>query len=182
MEWLDKIPQWIKIPLKILLPSLTIFSGVIMFSNERFLKKLYLLQFREDNGFIFGLLFTISISLIIVYVLFFILKKIIKELEIFRTERNYYRLFSNLADIYKKTLIDIYKSPTRSMHLELNDSVTSYLEGIRAIGRSNLSIRYTIFDYYLQPWAEKCIDKFRTNIEKELKKLMRKVNKIKNKT
>ena len=182
MEWLNKIPEWIKIPLEILLPGITIFSGVIMFSSDKLLEKLYLLQFRENNGFIFGLLFTICSSLIIVYILFFLLKKAIKIHERLSLEKKHYKKFTNLADVYKKTLILMYKSTTRSMKMDMNNSVTSYLEGIHAIGRSSISVRLTIFDYYLQPWVEKCIVRLCNETEDEIVKNKNKVQKLSNQT
>lgn len=182
MEWLNKILQWLKIPLKILLPGITIFSGIIMFSDDKLLEKLYLLEFRGKNGFIFGILFTICISLIIVYILWYLFKIIIKKYEVFKCERNYYKMFTNLADVYKRTLIVMYKSPTHSIKMDLNNSVASYLERIHAIGRSEFSVRSTVFDYYLQPWVEQCIIKLCDEIEVNIRKYKNKVRKLSNQT
>ena len=182
MEWLSKLPQWVKIPLKIFLPGMTIFSGLIMFSNDNLLEKLYLLEFRENNGFVFGLLFTICISLIIVYIIYFVYKKMNKVCDSFFLERKYYKLFNDLADVYKKQLILMYKSPTHSLKMDMNNSVTSYLEAIHAIGRSNISVMHTMFDYYLQPWVEKSIQRLCNEIDNKIIKARKKARKLCNET
>ena len=51
MDWLDKIPKWIQIPLKVLLPALCIFSGFIMFASDGLIDKLYLHLIRDYQLF-----------------------------------------------------------------------------------------------------------------------------------
>ena len=175
MEWLNKIPQWIQIPLKILLPSLAIFSGFIMFASENLLKTLYLLQFREENGFAFGLIFVICASLIICYIGGFIITRIIDLYQGSVLKKKQYKLFINLADVYKQTLVAMYKSPTHSLKMEVSNSVAAYLEAIHAIGRSSVSSMGMIFDFYLQPWVVKSIEKMCVEIEEEIVKLKKKL-------
>ena len=81
MEWLDKIIGWLKIPLKILLPGLCIFSGFIMFASDNLIDKLYLKEFRQQTGFAFGLIFVITLSLMLVYIIVFASKPYINKLK-----------------------------------------------------------------------------------------------------
>ena len=53
MEWLNKIPNWIRIPIKILLPALTIFSGILLFSGDNVIEALYMSDFKEKKWFFF---------------------------------------------------------------------------------------------------------------------------------
>lgn len=175
MDWLNKIPQWIQIPLKILLPSLAIFSGFIMFSTNELLGTLYLLQFREENGFAFGLIFVICVSLIVCYIGGFIITKIMDLYRGIILKKKQYKLFINLADVYKQTLVEMYKSPTHSLKMEVSNSVAAYLEAIHAIGRSSISSLGMIFDFYLQPWVVKSIEKMCVEIEEEIAKLKKKL-------
>lgn len=46
-EWLNKIPNWIRIPIKVLLPALTIFSGILLFSGDNEIEALYMLDFKK---------------------------------------------------------------------------------------------------------------------------------------
>ena len=80
MEWLDKIPKWIQIPLKILLPALCIFSGFLLLISDNLAEKLYLKEFRQQSGFAFGLIFTITLTLILVYIIFFASKPAIEKI------------------------------------------------------------------------------------------------------
>lgn len=175
MEWLNKIPQWIQIPLKILLPSLAIFSGFIMFASENLLKTLYLLQFREENGFAFGLIFVICASLIFCYIGGFLITKLVDTYQRIILKRKQYKLFINLDDVYKQTLVEMYKSPTRSLKMSVSNSVATYLEAIHAIGRSSISSMGVVFDFYLQPWVVKCIEKMCVEMEEEIGKLKKKL-------
>lgn len=179
MDWLNKIPQWIQIPLKILLPSLAIFSGFIMFANEKLLGMLYLLEFREENGFAFGLTFVVCSSLIICYVGMFLITKLVDAHQGFILKKKQYKLFINLDDVYKQTLVEMYKSPTRSIRMEVSNSVAAYLEAIHAIGRSSISSMGIVFDFYLQPWVVKSIEKMCREIENEIKDLNKKLEKEK---
>lgn len=47
MDWLAKIPNWIKIPVKILLPALAIFSGFIVLASDNVLQYLNLLELKK---------------------------------------------------------------------------------------------------------------------------------------
>lgn len=178
MDWLSKIPQWIQIPLKILLPSLTIFSGFIMFSSEAVLEKLYLLQFRETSGFALGLLFVISFSLIICYIGSFLILRLSFLYKAKLKKKREYKLFMSLADVYKKTLIEMYKSPTHSLRMEISNSVADYLQSIRAISRSSVSTVGVIFDFYLLPWVEDSIKKMCSDINLDIYKLKVKLKQV----
>ena len=75
MEWLNKIPNWIKIPVKVLLPALTIFSGLLLFLGDNAIEALHMTKFREESGFSFGLIFIITLSLELVYAFYYFLDK-----------------------------------------------------------------------------------------------------------
>ena len=72
MEWLNKIPNWIRIPIKVLLPALTIFSGIMLFSGDNVIEALYMSDFKEKNGSSLGLIFIITLSLEIVYAFYYL--------------------------------------------------------------------------------------------------------------
>lgn len=75
MEWFNKFISILKIPLKILLPSLWIFSFGILFMPAQILEKINLYEWSKKNGFMFGLIFAVTTSLIIVYIITYLLKK-----------------------------------------------------------------------------------------------------------
>lgn len=174
MDWLDKIPKWIQIPLKILLPALCIFSGFLLLISDNFAEKLYLKEFRQQNGFAFGLIFTITLTLILVYIIFFASKPLIEKVKNYLVKKRLINKFKNLEAVYKSALYEMYRTPTHSIRMEISNSVATYLLGIHAINRSVVSTMGYVFEFFLQPWviwgieeeigdAEKVIRKFEKN-------------------
>lgn len=177
MDWLDKIPKWIKIPLKILLPALCIFSGFLLLISDGLAEKLYLKEFRQQSGFAFGLIFTITLSLILVYIIFFASKPLIEKTKNYLVKKRLISKFKNLEAVYKSALYEMYRTPTHSIRMEISNSVATYLLGIHAIDRSVVSTIGYVFDFFLQPWviwaieseiedAEKVVRKFEKNKQK----------------
>lgn len=78
METISKIMSLMKIPIKVLLPTLCIFSGFAIFATDEILKRLNLFEWCNKNGFVLGLIFLITICLIFVYSIYYI-KNIIKK-------------------------------------------------------------------------------------------------------
>ncbi len=180
MNWLDKIPKWIQIPLKILLPALCLFSGFLLLISDNFAEKLYLKEFRQANGFAFGLIFTITLTLILVYVIFFASKPLIEKFKNYLIKKRLINKFKNLETVYKSVLYQMYRTPTHSIRMEISNSVATYLLGIHAIDRSVVSTVGYVFEFFLQPWiiwgieseiadAKKIIRKF----EKDKQKLQK---------
>ena len=76
MEWLSKLVNVLKIPLKILLPAAWLFSGLMTLLPAEVLEKFSLLDWKNENGFVFGLLFLITSCLIAIYVIYFAKEKL----------------------------------------------------------------------------------------------------------
>lgn len=170
MDWLNKIPNWIKIPIKILLPALAIFSGFIILASDELLKSLNLFEFEQQSGFIFAIIFLACVSLILCYIISYIIDIFVKYIKTYLIKKRMYNKFNDLPDVYKNTLIQIYRQPSKSLKMEASNSVAAYLTEIRAIDRSSLSEFGYVFDYFLQPWVimsiERLIDEIRTHIKK----------------
>ena len=92
-----------------------------------------------------------------------------------------YKKFNNMPDIYKNALIQIYRQPTKSLKMEMSNSVAAYLTAIRAIDRSALSDRGYVFDYFLQPWVVMSIERLIKENKKYITKLERAIPKMKDK-
>lgn len=72
---LSKLISVLKIPLKIIIPAACLFCGFILYANEEVLNKLNLSEFSEEKGFVIGIVFVISICLLLVYSIDFLFKK-----------------------------------------------------------------------------------------------------------
>lgn len=180
MDWLAKIPNWIKIPVKILLPALAIFSGFIVLASDNVLQYLNLLEFEKKNGFAFSIIFLICVSLIICYIGSYVIDIIAKQLKKYIFKRNKYKQFNDLPDIYKNTLIQIYRQPTKSMKMDMSSSISGYLMGIKAIGTSGISEFGCVFDCYLQPWVVMCVEMLIKENKKYINIMEKLLPKIKN--
>ena len=179
MDWLSKIPNWVKIPIKILLPALAIFSGFIVLASDNVLEYLNLLEFEQRNGFAFAIVFLICVSLIVCYIASYLVDIFVKQIKAVLLKEKMYKKFNNLQDVYKNTLIQIYRQPTKSLKMEMSNSVAAYLTAIRAIDRSELSDIGYIFDYFLQPWVVMSIERLIEENKKYIKKLEKAIPKIK---
>ncbi len=69
----------LKLPMKIMV-ALSIGSGIILFSSDKVIEKIYMLKFREDFGFIIGLLFVISSAIVLCNLAVFTVKKIVDKM------------------------------------------------------------------------------------------------------
>lgn len=179
MDWLSKIPNWVKIPIKILLPALAIFSGFIVLASDNVLEYLNLLEFEQRYGFAFAIVFLICVSLIVCYIASYLVDIFVKQIKAVLLKEKMYKKFNNLQDVYKNTLIQIYRQPTKSLKMEMSNSVAAYLTAIRAIDRSELSDMGYIFDYFLQPWVVMSIERLIEENKKYIKKLEKAIPKIK---
>ena len=182
MEWLSKIPIWIKIPIKVLLPALAIFSGFIVLASDGVLEYLNLLEFEQQNGFAFAIVFLVCVSLIICYIASNIVDMAVKKIKAYLLKERMYKKFNNMPDVYKNALIQIYRQPTKSLKMEMSNSVAAYLTAVRAIDRSELSDMGYIFDYFLQPWVVMCIERLIKEDRKYIAKLERAIIKTKDQT
>lgn len=171
-EWIAKLPIWVKIPLRIFLPALCIFSGFLLLISDELADKLYLKEFRQESGFAFGIIFIITLSLILVYIIFFASKPAFENVKNYFTKRAMIKKFINLEDIYKQALYEMYKSPTHSMKMDISNAVASYLVNIYAVNCAKVSVQGYLFDFYIQPWAI-------WGIEYEIKQSQKVINRFK---
>ncbi len=142
---------------------------------------LNLLEFEQKNGFAFAIVFLICVSLILCYIVSYLVDIFVKQIKAVLLKEKMYKKFNNLQDVYKNTLIQIYRQPTKSLKMEMSNSVAAYLTAIRAIDRSELSDMGYIFDYFLQPWVVMSIERLIEENKKYIKKLEKAIPKIKDK-
>lgn len=180
MDWLSKIPNWIKIPIKVLLPSLTLFSGIIMLSSDEFLAKLYLLGMRQEKGFIFGIMFVICLSLEFSYLAVFITEKIINQIRLYKLKKAREKQIGALSPKAYSILLTMYKSNSRVLELEYSDANTAFLVSQHMIVSSQMSTFGTFFSFTLQPWVVEFFDNKVAEYKMLLKRTEKKLLKAKN--
>ena len=176
MEWLNKIPNWIKIPVKVLLPALTIFSGILLFLGDNAIEVLHMTKFREESGFSLGLIFIITLSLEIVYIFYYFLDKYKVSTIAKRTAKQL--LAGNNMEFW--LLAALYNEPKKSALFPMNDGLIARLEGKCFISKFTQTVDYTMrITYFMQPFVERAFDYIFEKYSNENQSLKHKIEKCK---
>lgn len=184
MEWFTKAISALKIPLRILLPALWLFSGTLTLLNEEILNRLSLLEWKTENGFILGLIFTITSCLIIVYFLNFTVKKASHLIHKITSNRKSMKQIFRLSDAERSIIFGLYNSPGYSHAVDYNEPIIQGLlsRGYIYTGRTQL-VRTTAFSNQLpirvtlQPFVYQALDYYKPKLENEMHKHQAKAGK-----
>lgn len=175
------IPDWLKIPLKILLPALWIFSGTMILLPDEWLQKLYLLEWAQKNGFAFGIIFVVVSCLLLVYLVFYAAKKVSSLYYKLTFKRRTFKNITNMSDIQQAIIYKLYNSPGFTAQLDFNQPVVQGLLGLNYIfmGGQQQVTMYRLSNsipalFTLQPFVYQALDYYRPKVEKKIEKLERK--------
>lgn len=156
--------EFLKLPPNIL-AAICLVSGIVLFIPDKFAKKIYMLEFRNNYGFIVSLVFLISFSILIILFATIIQKYGLKK---FRNRK--------LMNIRKKYLLDadktklkiiknFIKNDTHTLKLNQNDGLTQefLFYGMISMAGNTQAVDFgcdnEIYLYYfLQPWVIKLIN------------------------
>lgn len=187
MEWLTKILDIVKIPLKVLLPAVWLFSGALMLLSDNVLEKLYLLEWKSEHGFALGLVFVISSCIIVVYVAYFLKSKIVKLYTAATLNRKTIDRIKKKSIPEQAILLKLYHSPALTCLLDYSQPVVQGLLSQKYIfaGGSQL-VSYDAWSdtlpmkYTLQPYVYRALEWYKTELIKRISKLQSKIEKAKN--
>ena len=169
---------------KILLPALCLFSGFLLLISDNFAEKLYLKEFRQKNGFAFGLIFTITLTLILVYIIFFLSKPILKKYKEKLAERELRKNIEKLKGNEKFYVYALHNISTHAHLFPSNDPTINLLYQKGLVYTYNqqadiLTFGKLSFIYCLNPLAEEAITKIICKKADEIEKLSQKIIKVK---
>ena len=186
MEWLTKLISILKIPLIILLPSSWLFSGIMIFANDKFLKKLNVLSWSEENGFVFGLLFLITSCLIFAYIIRYAFKSIKSIIWKLSFKRKTMLCIFKLNPMESAIIIKLYNSIGHTHELDSTQPYVKALEykefifsggtQIVTLGQNNSMF----MKYMLQPFVSETLDYYKDKISKKIIRLEEKITKENN--
>lgn len=141
-----------------IMAALSLASSILLFSPKALLIQLYMIEFREKNGFIIGIVFVVSISILIVNLIY----KTSKSISNAKVEKNFYdtaeerlKKFNN----YQKAIIyALFMQDNRTLPLPLHDGAVAELEQKYVIGKATSQyivndLNNASFPYLLQPWV-----------------------------
>lgn len=178
------VPEWLKIPLHILLPSLWIFGCLVLFLPDTILEKINILSWRNENGFWIGVGFLIVTCLLIIYVVYFCITLIRNVfLNITRNRRTINKI-SRMNDMEQAIIFHMYNKSGYTMELDYNDPITKgLLERNYIYTGNNQIISMDVFTNALpikatlQPFVYQAIDALKPKMKKEIKKQESKIKK-----
>lgn len=183
MESISKVLSIIKIPLKVLLPAVWLFSGILLFLNDKMLNKLHLYDWSQNNGFLLGLSFIITTCLIVVYTFYYVFEKVKNFINQKNENKNFLKAILSLNDKEKRILIYLYEQDGYTGNINYADPLIKGLVARSMIFMGNnafASVGWNgevITKGTLQPfvwktfkWAEESIDDEISKLEKKNKK------------
>ncbi|MBE7015171.1 MAG: hypothetical protein E7419_08275 [Ruminococcaceae bacterium] len=186
MEWISNIIKFLKLPIKIILPTAWIFSCSLIFLEEKLLKKIGVLEWKNENGFVIGIIFLITSCLIIIYIAYFIKEKFSNLCFRLSRDRRTFKIFMDMNDTEQAIIIKMYNSQGYTTTLDYSQPLTQGLLArgfIYAGGQQLVSIdirtntiptRFT-----LQPFVYKALDNYKPKLDNLIKKLTKKLSKAK---
>ena len=184
MEVKFNIRDWIKIPLKILIPGAFLLSASLVFLPSNILSRLYLLDWRNEYGFYIGLTFLASTTLIIIYILYYFIA-IISD----KFFKNWYTLrkIQELNDAELSVIFGLIHSDGYTAKLDLNQPIIKGLlvRSYIYAGRSQLVTAnpYTNslpINCTLQPYVYQALTYGERKLKKRLKKMEKRIQNAKN--
>lgn len=185
MNW-DKILSVLKIPLKVLLPAVCLVSGFFVFANEDILVSLEMLQWKQENSFLFGLLFLLSACFILVYIFWFVVEKVSKAIRQLTLPRRTAKSFMKMSAPEISIILGLYKSPNHTHYLDFNEPIVQgllskeyiYMGSRQEVIPSNNHQMLTKFT--LQPFVYQTMDYLVKKLWSEINKTENKLKKTKN--
>lgn len=158
-----ELKELLTLPPKIL-AALAIATGLVLFLPSSIINKLYLEQFKLEYGFVLGITFTISLSILLCTLVVFILKLLYSNWSSKRKLAQYRKNLVSLNLYEKSIILALFKAPDNTLELPINKGITIKLNNLNIISRAaTQAIVYGYdssewkFPYFLQPWVTEYI-------------------------
>lgn len=151
--------EFLKLPPNIL-TAVSIVAGIIIFIPDKLAKKIYMLDFRNNYGFVISIIFLISISILIVLLFTNICKKIKNKIDNNKLKKGRTKYLLNVDKTKAKLIKAFIKEETHTLKLNQNDGLTQELSyfGIISLAGSTQAVDFGYDNemylyYFLQPWV-----------------------------
>lgn len=151
--------EFLKLPPNIL-AAISLVSGTILFANDTLLSRLYMINFRNDYGFVVSIVFLISASLLVVLMITTVIKKIKSKFENIKLKKSQINYLLNLDKTKVKIIKSFIKESNHTLKMNQNDGLTQELSyfGIISLAGSTQAVDFGYDNemylyYFLQPWV-----------------------------
>ncbi|MED4016291.1 superinfection exclusion B family protein [Sutcliffiella cohnii] len=141
-----------------IMAALSLASGILLFSSTTILEKMFMIDFRDNYGFIIGIVFIVSLSILIVNLIY----KIAKSISDARAKKYFYetaeKRLLKLNNYQKAIIYELYQQDNRTLPLPLHDGAVLELEQHIMIGKATTQymvsdLNNASFPYLLHPWV-----------------------------
>ena len=137
--------------------ALSIASGLILFSPEKFIKLLYLEGIKANYGIYIGLIFVISVSMFVVFFICELLSWLKEKYDYFDLKRNQYKFLKNLDQTHVEFIEMFLSDPTHTTPLPLHNGLVIEMTHHHVITPAGNTHFINPLDpqisYFLQPWV-----------------------------
>lgn len=151
------LADFFKLPTKIMF-ALALASGLVLFLPDSIVTKMYMVDFRDKYGFVIGLLFLISFSILVVT--FFVdVYKYFSHLYFMKKFKATAKERLQKLDNYQKAIVyGLYMEDNHTGELPLHDGAVKLLKQNIIITETTnqyavSDLNNAVFPYMLQPWA-----------------------------
>ncbi|EOU1466885.1 superinfection exclusion B family protein [Clostridium perfringens] len=153
----ENITSLLKLPNE-LMASITFATGLVLFLPESIINTLYMSAFKEKYGFIVGVVFIISFSILLISLITTSYKSLRRVYINKNFKKNSKKILMNLTLGEKAVVTVLYEKPNHTLELPINDGIINCLEQKLIITKT--TTQYPVsdltnpkFPYMLQPWV-----------------------------
>ncbi|HAM81060.1 superinfection exclusion B family protein [Ornithinibacillus contaminans] len=141
-----------------IMAALSLASGILLFSPTSLLDQMFMLNFRDKYGFIIGIVFIVSICILIVNLVYQTAKSVYNA----KAKKYFYataeKRLQKLNNYQKSIIFALYQEDNRTLPLPLHDGAVLELEQNYMIGKATSQymvsdLNNALFPYLLQPWV-----------------------------
>lgn len=178
------IIDWVKVPFTYIMFVVSFGSGLILFAGDNFVRKLFLLEFRNEHGSWIGIAFIISTGLLLFSVVKFVRDK---SNQLYMKKMLAKRKLDSLSEIELGYVLSIYKSRNHCAQFDFCDPIITGLasRGIVYSGGTQI-VSYDMISgecpmqFTLQPYIIDFLDKKVNSCQKREKRLDARITRCKN--
>lgn len=155
------IVDFLKLPPRIL-GALAIASGLLLFLPDAIIEKLYMINFRNTYGFVIGIVFVVSVSILAVFIIVIAVKRIKEKYDNKRLKKGQIAYLKQVDDKKAELIRHLLNTPTHTAMLSMHSGIVVELQHFFVISPAGSTHVVDMTDpkinYFLQPWVIKQID------------------------
>ena len=131
-------------------------TGFILFIPEEILEKIYLLEARDKFGIFIGIIFILSMFIVILKLITFFINKFKLWYQNKKSIKNLEKGLKNLREEEKEMIKSLTQTKNNTLMLPLNNGIVAKLESLTIIGKAAsqhiTDMRNPKWPYLLQPF------------------------------